>query len=389
MDTDAYKILAVDDNPKNLRVLSALMSSDNFVVDYALSGAEALKLIALGNYDVVLLDIMMPELDGFETCVRIKAERRNEDLPIIFLTAKTESESITRAFGAGGFDYITKPFRIDELLARVKTHAQLKRLREQQKEANRWLEEKVEERTAALTDSNAQLEKANAELKALDVAKNEFMRMINHEIRTPLNAILGFTDILKSELKSTKIFELVHYLDIASLRLEKFLMVVLQITELRTSNKPIGKDSVQVNKIITSAKTGLKDVILAKNIQIGVEGDALNIYIPGNSKLLHSCFTAVLENAVNYSDSDTSITLQTHEMQGKVIVECIDEGQGFSRLALSTLFQPFALGQQHVDQNAGLGLALVKLIMDAHQGLIEIFNNPVKGATVRLTFTNN
>ena len=113
MDYEEYKILAVDDNPKNLKVLAALLSSNNYQVDYAFSGIEAIKLIAEDHYDLVLLDIMMPGLDGFETCVRIKQDEKNKFLPVIFLTAKTEIESITRAFQAGGFDYLTKPFRSD------------------------------------------------------------------------------------------------------------------------------------------------------------------------------------------------------------------------------------------------------------------------------------
>jgi len=386
MEFDEYKILAVDDNPKNLKVLAALLSTNNFQVDYAFSGLEALKLIAEENYDLVLLDIMMPGMDGFETCMQIKQDEKNKFLPVIFLTAKTEIESITKAFQLGGYDYLTKPFRSDELLARVRTHAELKRHREQQKELNQWLEEKVTERTRELHEANIKLEKANRELQSLDRAKNEFLRMINHEIRTPLTAIIGFTSMLKDELKSTEIYEMVQYMDIASQRLEKFLMVVLQITELTAKDSPIHLENIPVSELIEVCKTRLQGKITSQKLAVGTEGDAFNLIIPGNKKLLHSCFESILENAIKFSPEGRIIAIQVYRKGQEIIVEFVDEGPGFSDISLNTLFQFFAIGEQHVDQNAGLGLALVKLIMDAHGGKIEIFNNPQKGATVRLIF---
>jgi two-component system, sensor histidine kinase and response regulator len=386
MNPEEYKILAVDDNPKNLKVLAALLSNHSYLVDYAFSGIEALKLIENENYDVILLDIMMPEMDGFETCEKIRQIEKNKDVPIIFLTAKTETDSITRGFQVGGYDYVTKPFRSDELLARVRTHVELKRHRDKQKEINRWLEEKVEERTQELSQANLQLEKANRELTALDRAKNEFLRMINHEIRTPLNAILGFTAFLKDELKSEPILEMVEFLDIASVRLEKFLMVVLQITELITKDKPVQAELVVVKEIVSEAQSRLKNAIIEKKLRVGIEGDAFNIKIPGNKKLLFTCFECILNNAIKYSPDESVISIQSFIEEDKVVVEFIDEGSGFSEEAMNSLFQFFAVGEQHVDQNAGLGLAMVKLIMDTHQGNIEVWNNEIRGATVKLSF---
>jgi len=386
MDTEEYKILAVDDNPKNLKVLAALLSSNNFLVDYAFSGKEALKLIGEENYDVILLDVIMPEMDGFETCQKIKQDEKNKDLPVIFLTAKTETESIIHGFHCGGYDYVTKPFQSTELLARVKTHAELKQHRDRQKEINRWLEEKVKARTKELSETNKKLEKANRELQSLDRAKNEFLRMINHEIRTPLNAILGFTTMLKDELKSTPIFEMVEFLDIASIRLEKFLMVVLQITELITRDKPVESELILVKELIVVAQSNMKESLLDKKLRVEIEGDAFNIQIPGNKKLLQACFDSILDNAIKYSPVKGIIRFHASSAEDQVVVECTDQGQGFSEKALGDLFKFFAVGEQHVDQNAGLGLALVKLIMDTHHGNIEIRNNGTKGSNVRLIF---
>lgn len=386
MPTECYKILAVDDNPKNLKVIAALLSENDFEVHFATSGREALQMISGTEYDLILLDIMMPELDGIETCSRIKEQHKNLELPVIFLTAKTETDSITQAFGAGGIDYVTKPFRGEELLARVKTHIDLKRLRDQQKRLNEWLENQVTARTLELTTANAELEKANRELATLDRAKNEFLRMINHEIRTPLNAILGFTEIIKNLPKSEEIVEPVHYLDQASLRLEKFLMVILQITELITKGIQIPKEPVSLGEVISSVTHKLKDQLVEKNISTTLAGGLFHMVIPGNIKLIRQCFECILENAIQFSYPNSTITMLADSSKDTVMVEVIDEGSGFSEKAMQTLFGFFAIGEQHVDQNAGLGLALVKLIMDAHRGEIQITNNPGKGATVRLFF---
>ncbi|MEI6172664.1 MAG: hybrid sensor histidine kinase/response regulator [Bacteroidota bacterium] len=385
MNSGVYRILAVDDNPRNLMIIPAILSSDHFKVDSANSGQEALNLISEKNYDVVLMDIMMPGMDGFETCSRIKQEEKNLNLPVIFLTAKTEVESITQAFKCGGLDYLSKPFRSDELIARVTTHAELKRHREQQKEINRWLEQKVEERTLALRESHAKLSKALHDLQSLDHAKNEFLRMINHEIRTPLNAILGFTDLLKNEPSSAQIYEMVRYIDTASVRLEKFLMVVLQITALLANNQPVSDELVFIDDLFKTGLARLQDKILAKKIKLNLQGFDQNISMHGNKTLLLSCFESILDNSVKFSPVEGTLIIRVYAVEN-LFIEIIDEGPGFSERSLNQLFKLFAVGEKHVDQTTGLGLALVKLIMDAHQAKIEIMKNQPTGARVRLIF---
>jgi len=385
MDSDKYRILAVDDNPRNLMIIPAILSSEHFKVDSANSGQDALNMISEKNYDVVLMDIMMPGMDGFETCSRIKQDEKNLNLPVIFLTAKTEVESITQAFKCGGLDYLSKPFRSDELIARVTTHAELKRHREQQKEINLWLEQKVEERTLALREANAKLSKALHDLQSLDHAKNEFLRMINHEIRTPLNAILGFTDILKNEPSSAQIYEMVRYIDTASVRLEKFLMVVLQITALLANNQPVSDELVFIDDLFKTGLTRLQDKILAKKIKLSLQGFDQNISMHGNKTLLLSCFESILDNSVKFSPVEGTVIIRVYAVEN-LFIEIIDEGPGFSERSMNQLFKLFAVGEKHVDQTAGLGLALVKLIMDAHQAKIEILKNQPSGAKVRLIF---
>jgi len=118
-------ILIVDDVPKNIQVLGSILMKENYQIAYSQNGREALEMIAKNRYDLVLLDIMMPELDGYEVCEQLRSNNKTKNLPIIFLTAKTDAESIKKGFQLGGNDFLTKPFNAEELLARVKTQLEL------------------------------------------------------------------------------------------------------------------------------------------------------------------------------------------------------------------------------------------------------------------------
>lgn len=155
---NADSILIVDDNSKNLQVLADILRNRNYRVALAKDGFKALKFIDKRKPDLILLDVMMPEIDGFETCRRLSADPRTEDIPIIFISALTDTLDKVKGFEAGGVDYITKPFQKEEVLARVKTHLELKRSREELKIAYEKLQKAYEElETAAKTDSLTRL----------------------------------------------------------------------------------------------------------------------------------------------------------------------------------------------------------------------------------------
>jgi two-component system, sensor histidine kinase and response regulator len=130
MNNFSKKILIVDDNLKNLQVTAKILKDKGFAISLAQSGQSALTQIEQHKPDLILLDIMMPGMDGFEVCIKLKENTETKDIPVIFLTAKTETEDIVRGFELGGADYITKPFNKDELFARVNNHIQLKRTRD-------------------------------------------------------------------------------------------------------------------------------------------------------------------------------------------------------------------------------------------------------------------
>ena len=191
-----HRILIVDDIPDNIKVLKAILSDDSYDIHYALSGKDAIMLCVAESFDLILLDIMMPEMDGYEVCEYLKSKEKTKDIPIIFLTAKVDSGDIIKGFEVGAQDYVTKPYNSQELVARVNTHLDLKHKNEALKFMNLRLEENVASRTLELQESNKDLEEANRRGATLEEAKNDFLSLMSTELREPLNGIVGFADML-------------------------------------------------------------------------------------------------------------------------------------------------------------------------------------------------
>lgn len=385
-DPKNFTVLIVDDNPKNLQVLGSTLKDQEYLVEFATNGAQAIAWLKERVFDLVLLDIMMPEMDGFEACKIIRQESKFDDMPIIFLTAKTDNESILKGFDLGAQDYVSKPFDTKELLARTKTQLELKASKEKLKSVNQWLEEKVNERTEQLNEANIQLTKANEELFILDQAKAEFLNIISHEIRTPLNGIVGSIQLLKSKIEIPELTGLLNVLDISVTRLEKFSARALLITGLLTKRHKLIKEQVSIAQLIESSSKELEQEISDKNITIIKEGITDSDFLTGEFKLLDICLSNILDNAVKYSDPGGQIHIRVHQGDSELTCLVSDQGKGFSQEVLDKPFGFFEPGEQHIDQNAGLGLAFSRLIMEAHDGKIEISNNKHEGATVKLTF---
>lgn len=377
-----HSILIVDDNPKNIQVLGSMLRDEGYSLGFATEGQQALEILNadVNAFDLVLLDVNMPVMDGLQTCKAMRKDPLLKEIPVVFLTALNEEKDIVAGFEAGGQDYVSKPFNAQELLSRVKTHIELKGSQDQLKEINKFLEEKVTERTK-------ELHKANQELKSLDNAKNEFLGLISHEIRTPLNGILGFADLIRDKLEDPKLANLLKYLDASAHRLENFAFTALKITELRLGNGRIEmKDRVPLEQLLDTAVVHNQYYAELKEIKVQCEGSIEEIVLLGNRPLLHTCFNSLLKNAIDYSDPKSEILFKYKRQGNQDICEFIDQGIGFSEKAMAQLFQPFSIGVDHFDNKIGLNLFLVKLIMDKHGGQVEVSNNAGKGATVCLVF---
>lgn len=184
MDNFKPLILIVDDGPANIRMLEILLSAENYKTVSATNGTQALEIVREITPDLILLDVMMPGMDGFETCKKLREEESMQNIPIIFLSAKTDADDIVQGFKLGAIDYITKPFNRIELLARVKTHVELKRSRE---DLNR-----------------SYMDLKNSQEKIIELERrNSILAMVataNHEINQPLTVLSGSLYLLEESL---------------------------------------------------------------------------------------------------------------------------------------------------------------------------------------------
>jgi len=227
-------ILIVDDNPQNLQVLGTILKDNTYKIEFSINGEAALKWLESRHFDLILLDINMPGMGGFEVCRKLRSNPEMNNIPIIFLSADTDRESILKGFELGAQDYVTKPFDSRELLVRVRTQLKLKDSLEKLEKFNKSLEDKVVERTSQLKESYVKLETMNLKLTGLDKVKTDFLNLISHEIRTPLNGIVGILGVLKSPIYTHEISDLIELLDSSVKRLEKFSLDALLITKLKT-----------------------------------------------------------------------------------------------------------------------------------------------------------
>jgi two-component system sensor histidine kinase/response regulator len=379
-------ILIVDDNPQNLQVLGKVLKDNKYEIEFATNGDAALGWLNIRQFDLILLDINMPGMNGFEVCRKIRLNPVLNNVPVIFLSAESERESILKGFELGAQDYITKPFDSRELLVRVRTHLVLKDSLEKLAELNKSLEEKVIERTQQLKEANEKLEALNFRLIDLDKAKSDFLNLISHEIRTPLNGIIGPLELLKGTVYTSEIGELVQILDMSVKRLEKFSLDALLITRLKTKQLEIRKEEINLSGLINKVIDESKEKLQLENIRVKRNDEITQGLITGEVDLIKKCIGNIFDNAVLFSPKDSVIEINTYTKDQTIIYEIKDNGKGFPKGVIDHVFELFATGDACKDNCSGIGLPIAKMIMEAHGGSITVDNNRGGGASVKLLF---
>jgi len=362
-------ILLVDDTPENIDVLNGMLS--NFKRKIATNGERALK-IATGSSppDLILLDIMMPGMDGYEVATMLRANEVAKDIPIIFLTAKTTKEDIIKGFESGGQDYVTKPFDPNELMERVKTQLKLRHQQRMLENMNEVLEKKVQERTAQLKESNNKLEDAFGKLKVLDEAKSSFLKLISHEIRTPLNGIIGSTYFLDDMIEDPELKEFMAILKESVERLERFAIKALFLTQLDTKRMEPHTQPVDMAKAIEKALEENKKFAEEKNIRIHYKSGT-PVSVIGDGMLLEKSLSETINNAIKFSTGD-EVTIEIFEADNKILVKITNTGSDIPEEKLQKMTKPFGLAEQHMDKSAGLGLAIVSACQNLVNGTLNI-----------------
>ncbi|MCB1192663.1 MAG: hybrid sensor histidine kinase/response regulator [Leptospiraceae bacterium] len=352
------QVLIVDDIPKNLQLLGQVLSKEGYKIIIASNGIQALKVTEKVIPDLILLDIMMPGMDGFEICYRLKKSKQTSEIPIIFLTAKTEPEDIVKGFQAGAVDYVTKPFNTLELIQRVKTHLDLR------------------DKTIRLNESNRNIQ--------------ELVHVLTHDLSNPISAIHTTLQIVHEDpeifLKMKNMMQLAigNCLSIID-NVKK--MSSIDDGKLQLVSEVVNLENLlQRSLIIFSQK--LNDKQLKVDLNVAKE---TTVYVEPRS-FGNSVFNNILSNAIKFSHPESTIEVSSETRGDLVELRISDHGVGIPEELLNDVFNVNKATSRKGTKGeigTGYGMPLVKKFVTKFNGKIEIESEEGKGTTIILLLPAN
>lgn len=405
-------ILVVDDRPENLRLLSTMLTEQGYKVRKVIKGELTLGVAQVNPPDLILLDIMMPNISGFEVCEQLKADVRTQAIPVIFLSALDEPMDKVKAFAVGGEDYITKPFEIQEVVARIEHQLRIVRLQRQLREQNQQLQQEVaerqkaeaalqsvnneletqvEQRTAELTQANQQLTQLGQQLQQslkqeqqLNQLRSQIITTISHEYRTPMSIIGSSAGLLETYLDSlTPENRYKHFrrIDGAIQRMTQLIDDVIFLNELEWQTQAVNVSELSLTAVIA-------DVIQKLSVS-GANPEVVEVAVDQacdrqrtDPWLITRILQDLLSNAIKFSPQNSRINVKMTCSSEHLIFEISDQGIGIPPDQLDKVLNAFhrARNAEHIP-GAGLGLTIVQKCLQRLQGTMTI-NSTLDGGTV-------
>lgn len=335
-------ILIVDDVPRNLQVLGTILNPEGYLVTPANSGKQALKIIDKRHPDLILLDIMMPEMDGYEVCETLKHSPATKDIPIIFLTAKTEPQDIVKGFEIGGSDYITKPFNPTELLARVSTHLEIVKVGNERK---------------------------------------ELLHILCHDLGNLFGTTVSALKMIEQGYGTFEVFK--EPMLTSSLNGLRLIGLVRKIRALEDQKINLIAESVNLKSAVDESVLMLERKFAEKRIELFAEIDpGLTVYAERIS-FVNSVINNIFTNAIKFSFADSKIIVSAGQSDSMVILSVKDFGVGMPKLLQKDIFD-LSKKTSRVGTNGetgtGFGMPLIMKFVRAYGGTIEVFSKEEKDA---------
>jgi len=366
------EILVVDDTPESLKLLVDLLMDEGYRVRPTMDPKLALESALSNPPELILLDVRMPGMDGFELCQRLKQATCTEQVPIIFVSALQELHERVRGFEAGGVDFITKPIKREEVLARVSAQLELSRMRQ------------------SLEKRSQELAAANQKLQDLDKLKSMFIASVSHELRTPLNAIISFSGILLREILgglNERQRDSLERIDRAGKHLFSLITDVIDISKIEAGRSDVYPETFALQELVDEALNTIHPQAETKGLTVTVSAVTWPVLHTDRRRLLQ-CLVNLLGNAVKFTEKG-GVTVLVSDTGEAVAVAVRDTGIGIAEGDRSKLFKAFERLDSHLRVKAGgtgLGLYLTrKLVTDFLHGEISVMSSPGEGSTFCLT----
>ncbi len=366
-DIHQNALLIVDDTPQNLRLLFHVLNDNYYKVLVAENGEVALKMVQEKQPDMILLDIIMPGINGFETCYQLKNNPQTKDIPIIFITIKSDIFYKIKGFELGAVDYITIPFNEKEVLARIKTHLTVRKLQKK-------------------------LKKQNDQLMQLNQEKNELLGVVAHNLKNPLSVIQHTIQFVENQLDTISKQKMLKSVALISNAAKSMIGLIKNILDTNA----IESGKITVLPVITNFLPILQSLITqysqpaqVKNIKLAFQHQAEQYLVKVDPNLLYQILENLLSNAIKYSPCDQAIDIRIRQYENTIRCEIQDKGPGLSDSDQQKLFKKFIrLTTQPTggESSTGLGLFIVKKLIEMMNGSVWCESQLGKGATFIVEF---
>ena len=360
------RVLIVDDEPRNRQLLEVMLASEGYLLLTATTGEDALAMVARQPPDLILLDVMMPGMDGYEVTTEIKGNPVTKNIPVILVTALDDRNARMLGLNAGAEDFLTKPVDRAELFVRVRNLLRLK---------------------AAIEEARA----ASMMAEHANNAKTLFLRSMSHELRTPLNAISGFTEILELGVHGAvnpKQAEDLGRIKRAAAYLLRLINDILSVARLEGA-RPLHVISIAVNPVLAEVEGLCANQAKAKGIALTVTPSEREILVAADAERFQQILLNLITNAIKFTPKDGSIRV-TCEGDGSIArVRVKDSGIGVRLQDIDRVFEPFVQIDRHLttatQQGVGLGLAISRDLARAMHGDLTLVSTEGEGSTFTLT----
>lgn len=389
-DLSGSSVLIVDDNPRNLQLISSLLKNQGYKLYITNSGENALKFLETTLPDLILLDVMMPGMSGYELCRLLKKQERLRNIPVIFLTAKTELEDIIEGFDSGAVDYISKPFRSQEVIARISTHLQLKLTQRMLANKN----EQLEELNHQLVNSKIIIEEDAKNLARLNSEKDKFFSIIAHDLRGPLASMNGISELILNKIgkvSSKDLKELALLLTESSNQVFGLLENLLDWSRVQMNVTTYHPEFLPLHSLASSALQVLSNDFMRKNLKV-TNNISENIIAFADQNMLKTIIRNLTSNAMKFTPSGGKIDLNAVMVAPDSLqITITDTGIGMSSLILGKLFkldEKISRTGTDGEPSSGIGLLLVKDLVEKHQGQITAISEVQKGSTFTVILPN-